>query len=148
MIPALLQLQPGEVSNDLRTPLAHRVKQGGINFRNPVEGADALFASSESASGTLVASLFDGTVLKPVTHRGQVRAESVASRKEKVTKEKAAVEQMKVAVSWKKAKRLERIGHCRIWLSMVPLKLGGSCLSFDKFMDAVRGRYGLKPLGL
>ena len=49
MIPALLQLAPGAVSDDLRTLLSHGVKQGGINFRNPVEGADALFAASESA---------------------------------------------------------------------------------------------------
>ena len=44
----------------------------------------------------MVASLLDGTVLEPVTHRGHVRAASVASRREKVTKEKAAVELMKV----------------------------------------------------
>ena len=46
MIPAMLQLKPSEVTDDLRTLLSHGVKQGGINFRNPVEGADAIFASS------------------------------------------------------------------------------------------------------
>ena len=117
MIPAMLQLAPGEFSDDLRTLLSNGVKQGGINFRNPVEGADALFTSSESASGTLVASLLDGTVLEPVTHRGQVRAASVASRKEKVTKKKAAVELMKVGAPKKLVKRLERIGQYGIWLS-------------------------------
>ena len=111
-----------------------------------MEGADALFASSESASGTLVASLLDGTVLEPVTHRGQVRAASVAARKEKVTMEKAAVKQMKVGAPKKLVKLLERIGQTGIWLSIVPSKLGGSCLSFDEFMDVLRGRYGLKPL--
>ena len=112
-----------------------------------MEGADALFASSESASGTLVASLLDGTVLEPVTHRGQVRAASAAARKEKVTMEKAAVEQMKVGAPKKLVKRLERTGQTGIWLSIVPSKLGGSCLSFDEFMNALRGRCGLKPLG-
>ena len=85
------------------------MKQGGINFRNPVEGADAVFASSEEASGSLVVSLLDGTSLEPVTHRGQVRAASVAARKEKVTKEKAVVEWMKVNAPKKLIKRLERI---------------------------------------
>ena len=113
-----------------------------------MEGADALFAASESASGTLVASMIHGMILEPVTHRGQVRVASVALRKDKVTKEKATVELMKVGAPKKLAKRLERIGQCGIWLSVAPLKLGGSCLFFDKFMDALLGWYGLKPLGL
>ena len=75
-------------------------------------------------------------------------AASVASWKEKGTREKDAVEQMKVGASRKKMKRLERIGQCGIWLSIAPLKLGGSCLSFDEFMDTLRGQYGLKQLGL
>ena len=126
MIPAILQLKPSEVTDDLRTLLSHGVKQGGINFRNPVEDADAVFASSEAASGTSVASLLDGTVLEPVTHRGQVRAASVAARKEKVTKEKAALELLKVNAPKKVIKRLKRIGQCGIWLSIPPNKLGGS----------------------
>ena len=72
----------------------------------------------------------------------------VVARKEKVTKEKAAVERLKVNASKKVIKRLERIGQCGIWLSIPPNKLAGSCLSFDEFMDAFRERYGLKPLGL
>ena len=103
-----------------------------------MEGADALFASSEEASGTLVASLLDGTVLEPVTHRGQVRVTSVASRKEKAMRENAAVELMKVGAPKKLVKRLERTGQTGIWLSIVPSKLGGSCVSFDEFMDALR----------
>ena len=55
MLPAILQLRTDQVTDDLRTLLSHGVKQGGINFRNPVEGADAVFASSEEASGSLVA---------------------------------------------------------------------------------------------
>ena len=89
-----------------------------------MEGADAVFASSEEASGSLVASLLDGTVLDPVTHRGQVGAASVAARKEKVTKEKAAVGRMKVNAPEKLIKRLERIEQCGIWLSIPPQQIG------------------------
>ena len=62
--------------------------------------------------------------------------------------EKAAVELMKVGAPKKLVKRLERTGQTGIWLSIVPSKLGGSCLSLDEFMDALRRRYGLKPLGI
>ena len=103
-----------------------------------MEGADALFGAPESASGVLVVLMFDGTVLEPVTHRGQVCAASVTSRKEKVTRKKPAVEEMKVGASRKTMKRLERIGRCGIYLSMAPLKLGSTCLFFDEFMDALR----------
>ena len=124
------------------------MKQGGINFRNPVEGADAVFASSEATTASLGTSLLDGTDLEPVTHRGQVRAASVEARKEKVETQQATVERMKVNAPKKVIKRLDRIGQCGIWLSIPPNKLSGTCLSFDEFMDALRMRYGLKPLGL
>ena len=57
LIPALLQQPPGWVSDDLRTLLSHGVKFGGMNIRNPVEGADCLFEASDAALGVLVASL-------------------------------------------------------------------------------------------
>ena len=44
---------------------------------------------------------------------------------------------MKVGAPKKTVKRFERIGRCGIWLSIAPLKLGCSCLSFDQFMDAL-----------
>ena len=121
-IPALLQQPPGWASDDLRTLILHGVKFGGMNIRNPVEGADGLFEASEAASGVLVASLLDGTDLESVTYRGQVRAASVTARKEKMEREKAVVEEMKVGGPKKTIKRLERIGQCGIWLSIAPLK--------------------------
>ena len=111
LIPALLQQPPGWTSDDLRTLLSHGVKFGGMNTGNPVERADRLFEASEAASGVLVASLLDGTELQLVTHRGQVRAASVAARKEKMAREKAVVEGMKEGVPKRTVKRLERIGQ-------------------------------------
>ena len=89
LTPALLQQPPGWASDELRTLLSHGVKFGGMNIRNPVEGADGLFEASQAASGVLVASLLDGTELELVSHRGQVRIASVAARKERMEREKA-----------------------------------------------------------
>ena len=80
---------------DLRTLLSHGGKFGGMNIRNPVEGADRLFEASEAALEVLVASLLNGAELELMTHRGQVRAVSVTARKEKMEREKAVVEGMK-----------------------------------------------------
>ena len=38
-IPALLDIQPGELTPTLRRLLGHGVKQGGMNLCNPVESA-------------------------------------------------------------------------------------------------------------
>ena len=94
-----------------------------MNIQNPMEGANRLFEASEAASGGLVASLLNGTELPSVTHRGQVRAASVTAQKEKMEREKAVVAGMKEGAPKRTIKRLERIGHCRIWLSIAPLKL-------------------------
>ena len=56
------------------------------------------------------------------------------------------VDPQHVGASRKTVKRLERIWLCGIWLSMAPLKLGGTCLSFDEFIDALCQRNGLQPL--
>ena len=148
LIPALLQQPPGWASDGLRTLLFHGVKFGGMNIQNPVEGANRLFEASEAASGVLVASLLDGTELPSIIHRGQVPEASVTIRKEKMEGEKAVVAGMKEGAPKRTIKRLERIGQCGIWLSIALLKLSGTTLSFDEWMDSSRQRYGLKPLGL
>ena len=61
---------------------------------------------------------------------------------------KAVVEGVKAGAPKKTIKRLKRIGQCGIWLFIAPLKLSGTTLSFDEWMDSSRQRYELKPLGL
>ena len=61
-----------------------------------------------------MAYLPDSTEFLSVTHWGQVRAACMAARKEKVTREKTVVEQMKTGVSKRTVKRLKRIGQCGI----------------------------------
>ena len=65
-----------------------------------------------------------------------------------MAREKAAVEGMKEGAPKRTVKRRERIGQCGIWLSIAPLKLSGTMLSFNECIDSSRQRYGLKPLGL
>ena len=59
LIPALLEVLPGAVTDKLRTLLSHGMKAGGMNLRNPVTGADRLFHASKEASEVLITSLLD-----------------------------------------------------------------------------------------
>ena len=145
LILALIQLLPGGIGNNRYALLSHGVKTGGISIRNPVEGTDSLFDASESTLGVLVASLLDGTELEPVSHSRQVRVASMTAREKKVTKEKVVVDRRKAGTSKQKVKRLKRIGHCGIWLSMAPLELSATTLSFDEFIDSVRLEYKRLP---
>ena len=85
LIPALLQVKPGDVKNELHTLQSHGFKTGGKNLRNPGTGADRLFQASEDASGVLMVSLLGGTALDSVTHRAQqVRGVGAAAQKDKM----------------------------------------------------------------
>ena len=80
-----------EGTDDFRTLLSHGVKQGGINFRNPVESAARMRQSSVEGSRVLVASLLSGKELNGVEHATSVRAASTAGRKERVEQEQAHI---------------------------------------------------------
>ena len=43
LIPALLQVRPGDVKKQIRMLLSHGAKAEGVNLRNPVTGADRYF---------------------------------------------------------------------------------------------------------
>ena len=64
LIPALLDLPPEEVTDELRALLSHDVKQGGLNFRKPATGAARLNQASVEASTVLVESLLGNGELK------------------------------------------------------------------------------------
>ena len=63
-IPALLEIQQGELTPTLRHLLGHGVKQGGINLRNPVESAAQMRQTSVDGGKILVASLLGGEASK------------------------------------------------------------------------------------
>ena len=148
LIPALLQLQKGEMNANLRRVLSHRVKQGGMNIRNPVESAPRQRESSVEGSKVLVASLLSGAELNGVEHATSVRTASAAGRKARVEQEAAHMATLKAAATRDGRKKLERRGLCGGWLSARPSITGGTLLSREEFVDNARLRYGFTPLDL
>ena len=55
---------------------------------------------------------------------------------------------MSEQASKKTRKRLNRIGECVIWISMMPHKLHGTLLTRDNFSHNIRLRHGLCPFAL
>ena len=96
----------------------------------------------------LVTSLMANAALDSVQHRACVRKVGTDARKEKIQKEKEALKLMSEGPSKKTKKRLDRIGECGIWISMMPHKLHGTLLTQDEFSNIIRIRYGLRPLAL
>ncbi len=148
LIPALLDVKPGEVQDDFRVLLSHGVKQGGLNIRNPAEGADRLHQASTEAAGVLVESLKTGAGLDLELHQQTVRKAGAAARKERVEKEAETVKKMCEDGTRAVKKRLARIGQCGAWLSSCPNKLNGNLLSAEEWRDNARLRYGMRPVGL
>jgi hypothetical protein len=128
--------------------LAHGVKQGGLNLRDPAQSAARLHQSSVEACATLVASLRGDAQLDSLAHAQSVRQASTAARKERLEEEQGFVETMASTASRPVKKRLGRIGLTGAWLTQMPSKLNGTILSKDEFCDNVRLRYGLRPINL
>jgi hypothetical protein len=147
-IPALLGVPGAEVKDGLRTLLGNGVKQGGLNIRNPVEGAARTHQASVEAGETLVASLMAGGELDLELHQQTVRKAGATARKERVEGEQAFLKGMMATSSRAVKKRLERIGECGAWLSTTPNKLNGNLLSMEEWRDNARLRYGWRPIGL
>ena len=148
LIPVLFDIDPGEITDEWRTLLTHGVKQGGMNIRNPVLGADHLYQTSLAASTTLVASLLHNTPLDSNEHRTCVRKAGAMARKERVDGETAVVKGMMIGATKLVRKRLERIGETGAWLTVLSDKLYETCLSAEEWRDNARIRNGLRPTGL
>ena len=148
LIPALFELEPGELKTDFRILLEHGVKQGGMNLKNPAKGAERLLQASTEASEVLVASLLDATTLDSEAHKACVRQAGAKARKERVDGEKEVVRGMMALASKAVKKRLERIGQTGAWLTMIPNRLNNTLLSMEEWRDNARLRYGLRPVGL
>ena len=98
-------------------------------MRNPETGVDQLFQLLAKASEVLVTSLMANAALDSVQHRSCVQKAGTDARKEKIEKEKEALKLMSEGALKKTRKRLDRIGECGIWISMMPHKLHGTLLT-------------------
>jgi len=90
-IPALLEVEVEEVSEEFRQLLLNGVKQGGMSVRNPTKGVARLHKSLSEASEVLVKSLMEGAVLDLVLHKQCVRKADAKARKERCEEEEASV---------------------------------------------------------
>ena len=147
-IPALLCIQPSEVTDQFRRILTHGVKMGGLNIRDPCACAARLYQSSSEASAVLVQSLIEHGTLDSVGHKQCVRKAGADARKERMLEEKEFLDEMKASAPKAVKRRLERFGNTGAWLTATPNALDGTLLSAHEFVDNVRIRYGLKPVGL
>ena len=148
LIPALIEVPQSAVTDSPCTLLSHGVKAGGLNLRNPETGADRLFQAPAEASEVLVTSLMADAAMDSVQHRTCLRKVGTDARKERVKKEKEALQLMIEGALKTMKKRLDRIGECGIWISMMPHKLHGTLLSRGEFCDNILLPYGLRPLAL
>ncbi len=148
LIPSLLGIPATEVVGGLRALLANGVKQGGLNIRNPVEGAARTHQASVEAGETLVSLLLEGGSLDLELHQATVKKAGSAARKDRVEGELAFLKGMIASSSKTVKRRLERIGRTGSWLTATPNKLNGNLLSMEEWRDNARLRYGWRPLGL
>jgi hypothetical protein len=148
LIPALLQVNESEVKDDLRRLLAHSVKTGGLNIRDPAAGAERLHQSSVEATKVLADLLLLNTELDLVSHKQCVRKAGASARKERVDAEKVFVKETMELAPRSVRKRLGRVDETGAWLTVTPNKLNGSLLSAEEWCDNACLRYGLRPVGL
>jgi hypothetical protein len=148
LIPALLGLQPGELSSDNRQLLSHSVKTGGLGIQNPMDTAPRVHVVSLAATEHLTASLVDDTVLFDLgQHTKTAREASQAAHKGRIDNEMLALER------WGRdnASMRRRDGrNCSngAWLTVVPNKLNGTDLARDEWRDSARLRYNEAPQGM
>ena len=126
--------------------VAHGVKQGGLNIRDPCACAPRLYQSSLEASAVLVKSLVEHGNLDSTEHKQCVRKAGATARKERMESEEKAVESLKASAPKAVKKRMDRIGKTGAWLTAVPNLLDGTLLSAEEWRENARIRYGLKPL--
>ena len=94
-LPALLDVDPNAITDDLRNLIAHSVKNGGMAIPNPVEAAPLLYQSSVEASSLLVEALHSGGSLNLKAHQTQVRQASKSAKKARLAAEKASLPALK-----------------------------------------------------
>ena len=147
-IPALLDIQLGELAPTLRRLLGHGVKQGGMKLHNLVESAKRMRQTSVHGSKELVASLLSGKELNCEEHTVCVRSAGKEAHEERVKAETAFVDELKAAAPKGVSKQYGRIGTNGAWLIVPPNTLGGTLLSWQEFVDNARIRLNLKVLNL
>ena len=136
------------MNDDTRRLYSLGVKQGGLNIRNPCEGAPELHASSKAATAALVTALVDGEMLDMGAHTDAVKDVREAVKEARVERELAFKKAYGDARTAKVRKRLARAEFVGTWLTRLPSRLEGTQTSYSEWHDSLNCRYGLLPLRL
>ena len=95
--------------------------------------------------GKLLDSLLGGTTLNYVYHRICIRREIAGARKERKHVELAELDRQKELAGGQERNHLHGAKNNGAWLSAVTHRINGTELSWEKFRDNLRLRYGLMP---
>ncbi|KAL7461468.1 hypothetical protein ACHAXS_001898, partial [Conticribra weissflogii] len=138
---------PMSIDDDFRRLLGHSVKMGGIGIRDPTKTADRLFEASKEATAHLAANLAVNAEFAVETHRAHVRQASARMRKERTEAEESFLSELSSRDRGLR-NHLDAAKESGAWLTALPRRLNGTQLSPQEFQDALRLRYGKRPLGL
>ena len=138
---------PMAIDDDFRRLLGHSVKMGGIGIRDPTKVADRLFAASMEATASLAENLAANAVFSIEAHRAQVRQASATMRRDRATAEEAFLAELSARDRGIR-NHIDAAKESGAWLTALPRRLNGTQLSPQEFQDALRLRYGKRPLNL
>ncbi len=148
LLPAFLGVDECDVSNSFRELLALAIKRGGMGIRNPMATAEEFYDTSVSCTSYLVETLIKREPFDGMRHRGHIADAVEHARKVKALAENNFLEKRgrgKPAEKrrWRKAER-----GTGSFLSAIPNKLNGTCLSAEQWRDGVRILFNLEPLDM
>ena len=106
---------------------------------------ESVYNTSKADIGELVYSLLGGSALNYVGHMACERKASFTERRAKMHIELGELAGQKELSRGQERNHLHRATRNRAWLSAVPHYLNGTGLSWEKFRDNLRLRYGLMP---
>ena len=136
------------INDDTRRLYSHGVKRGGLNIRNPCEGAPEPHAGSKAATAALVTALVEGQHLNLGAHTDTVKDAREAARNAKIEGELAFNKLYGDARSARVRKRLARAEEVGAWLTRLPSRLEGTQTTYAEWHNNLLARYGMVPLGL
>ena len=148
LLPALLGVQPDELSSDQRQLLSHSVKTGGMGIQNPLDTAPRVHQVSLAATKHLTTSLVNDKVSFDLQlHTKTARTASHEAHRARIEDEMIALTRRGQgnALVGRRDKRNCSNGA---WLTVVPTTLNDTYLEKNEWRDSARLRNNLAPMGM
>jgi hypothetical protein len=148
-LPALLGIPPTAIGRGYRQFLTHRVKQGGLAIRNPVDTAPCIHSASLAATRYLTESLvYKGTGRFDLEVHWTCAIEARQAAQKSWLIDKQLFLDRRGRDNPSVARRNKQNCAPGAWLSVFPNRLNGTGLSADEWRDNVRLRYNHSPLDM